>query len=57
MEVLSSSFYDGQITGYSPSLPEITLGFGGVAMSLVIVAVGVKVLNFLPATLADPSKP
>jgi Ni/Fe-hydrogenase subunit HybB-like protein len=56
MEVLSSSFYDGQITSYSPSLPEITLGLGGIAMSLAIVAVGVKVLNFLPSTLADQSK-
>jgi len=50
---VSSSFYDGAINSYTPSLPEIMLGLGGVAMSLFIVAFALKVLRFLPVSLAD----
>ncbi len=50
---VSSSFYDGVINSYTPSLPEIMLGLGGVAMTLFIVAFALKVLRFLPASLAD----
>ena len=49
----SSSFYDGVIHTYQPSLPEILLGLGGVAIAGLIVVIGVKVLRFLPETLAD----
>ncbi len=35
------------------SLPEIGLGIGGVALALAITAVGMKVLRFLPESLAD----
>ena len=54
MEV-SSSFYDGVINTYAPSLPEIGLGLGGVALSGLIVIFGIKVLRFLPNTLANSS--
>ncbi len=50
---VSSSFYDGAIHSYTPSLPEILLGLGGIAMALFIVAFALKVLRFLPASLAD----
>lgn len=50
---VSSSFYDGVTNSYVPSLPEILLGLGGVAMSLFIVVFAMKVLSFLPASLAD----
>jgi Ni/Fe-hydrogenase subunit HybB-like protein len=50
---VSSSFYDGVVAGYTPSLPEIVLGLGGVAMALAATFVGVRVLRFLPASLAD----
>jgi len=53
MEVLESTFYDGQATQYSASLPEIMLGLGGMAMSMIVVALGVNVLGFLPKSLAD----
>ena len=49
----SSSFYDGVVASYAPSLPEIGLGLGGVALTGLIVLFGIKVLRFLPATLAD----
>ncbi|MBT8072188.1 MAG: polysulfide reductase NrfD [Gammaproteobacteria bacterium] len=52
MEV-SSSFHDGAVAGYVPSLPEIGLGLGGVALAGLIVLLGMKVLRFLPASLAD----
>lgn len=50
---VSSSFYDGVINSYTPTLPEIMLGLGGVALSLFIVTFALKVLRFLPASLAD----
>lgn len=56
MEV-SSSFYDGVIASYTPSLPEIGLGLGGVALAGLIVLFGIKVLRFLPASVADPESP
>ena len=49
----SSSFYDGVVASYAPSLPEIGLGLGGVALTGLIVLFGIKVLRFLPATLAN----
>ena len=52
MEV-SSSFSDGIISGYAPSLPEIGLGLGGVAMAGLIVLFGIKLLRFLPVSLAN----
>ena len=54
MEV-SSSFYDGVIASYTPSLPEVGLGLGGVALAGLIVLFGLKVLRFLPASLAGSS--
>ena len=53
MEVVSTSFFDGAVSQYSASLPELLLGLGGVALSLIMIALGIKVLGFLPATLED----
>lgn len=52
MEV-SSSFYDGVIAEYTPSIWEILLGIGGTCIALLIVIVGVAVLDFLPESLSD----
>ncbi len=41
------------VASYLPSLPELLLGIGGVAVALFITAVGVRVLQFLPESLAD----
>jgi Ni/Fe-hydrogenase subunit HybB-like protein len=43
----------GQVAPYAPSFPEILLGIGGVGVALLITAVGVRVLQFLPESLAD----
>ena len=50
---VTSTFYDGAINLYQPTAPEIALGLSGVAMSMFIVAFAVKVLRFLPKSLAD----
>jgi len=50
---VSSSFYDGVVNSYNPSLPEFLLGLGGVAVALIATVIGMWVLRFLPASLAD----
>ena len=50
---VSSSFFDGAVASYAPSLPELALGVGGVALSLALTALALKVLPFLPLSLAD----
>ena len=48
-----SSFADGVVAAYTPSLYEIALGLGGTALALVVVMIAIKVLRFLPLSLAD----
>ena len=50
---VASSFFDGVVAAYTPSLPEVALGAGGVALALALTAVALKVLPFLPRSLAD----
>ena len=50
---VTSSFFDGQVNSYSPSIWEITLGIGGIATALLMVTVAVRVLKFLPVSLED----
>ena len=50
---VSSSFFDGVVAAYAPSLPEVALGMGGVALALALTAVALKLLPFLPRSLAD----
>ncbi|MCK4713537.1 MAG: polysulfide reductase NrfD [Marinosulfonomonas sp.] len=58
---VSSSFLDGQITSYSPSIYELALGLGGVALAVLIAGIGVVALRILPMNLSDrnidPSEP
>jgi Ni/Fe-hydrogenase subunit HybB-like protein len=57
---VESSFADGQIGKYVPSLPELLLGLGGAGLAFLLTVVGVRVLEFLPqddvAPLAAPEK-
>ncbi len=48
-----SSYFDGEVHAYSPSLPELFLGLGGVAVALLMTTFAVKVLRLLPASLDD----
>jgi len=50
---MKSSFYDGVIHEYSPTMAELFLGLGGVAIALLVTTFAVKVLRLLPANLDD----
>jgi molybdopterin-containing oxidoreductase family membrane subunit len=50
---VASSFSDGVAGTYSPSIWEFLLGLGGFSLALAIVAFAVKILPFLPESLAD----
>lgn len=54
--IVASGFFDG-VNGaplaYSPSLPEFLLGLGGVAVVLLLTLMAVRMMSFLPASLAD----
>lgn len=56
MEV-TSSFADGIVASYAPTLPEILLGIGGIGIALLLTTVAVKALRFLPASLDDSVVP
>ncbi|QFY89777.1 polysulfide reductase NrfD [Magnetovirga frankeli] len=56
--VIESSFGDGingQAAQYMASLPEVLLGFGGVALAIAGTLVAVRLLKFLPRALDDES--
>lgn len=45
---VKSTFGDGQIASYHPSIYEFLLGIGGLAIAFVITTLGVRVLDFMP---------
>ncbi len=52
---VSSSFYDGVVGTYSPSIWELMLGLGGFAASVLITFLVARVLPVIPEILpADP---
>jgi molybdopterin-containing oxidoreductase family membrane subunit len=50
---VSSSFGDGAITPYQPSVWEVMLGMGGVGVAFMITAIGIRVLDFVPRELPN----
>ena len=54
--VVSSSFFDGAVDPYRPSLPEWLLGLGGIAAAYLLTLVGLRVLPLMPAADAPPAK-
>ncbi|MGH1536497.1 MAG: NrfD/PsrC family molybdoenzyme membrane anchor subunit [Gammaproteobacteria bacterium] len=50
---VSSSFFDGVVAEYTPSIWEVLLGIGGTCISLLIVAAAIAALDFLPESLSD----
>ena len=50
---VASRAFDGVVATYAPSLPEIALGVGGMALALALTAMALKVLPLLPRSLAD----
>ena len=45
---VDSGLYDGEITHYLPTLPELALGIGGGSLALLMTVVAVRILPFLP---------
>ena len=52
MEVSSTAGF-GQVIQYTPSLPEILLGISGIGIAMALLIFAIKVLPFLPVSLAD----
>lgn len=50
---ISSSFNDGVVSSYAPSIWEFLLGMGGVAVALLIITLAFRILPFMPTSLAD----
>jgi molybdopterin-containing oxidoreductase family membrane subunit len=45
---VSSSFGDGVVASYAPTLPEFGLGLGGVALALILTMIALKLFRLLP---------
>jgi Ni/Fe-hydrogenase subunit HybB-like protein len=45
---VSSSFFDGAVALYRPSLPEALLGVSGISLAMLIVALALRLMPFLP---------
>lgn len=50
---VSSTFNDGVVAQYVPSVWEVSLGVGGVAVALLLIMLATKLLALLPESLAD----
>lgn len=50
----SSSFFDGEIARYRPTLAEFSLGIGGLAAAILATVLVMRVLPFLPGETARP---
>ncbi|ABI57010.1 NrfD/PsrC family molybdoenzyme membrane anchor subunit [Alkalilimnicola ehrlichii MLHE-1] len=48
---VSSTFFDGQVTHYAPTLPEVVLGIGGIALATLLVCLATRVLPIVPDAL------
>lgn len=49
----SSTFFDGVVAEYSPSIWEFLLGIGGVALALTIVTFALKIFRLIPENLSN----
>ena len=54
---VSSTFADGVVERYAPSLPEFLLGVGGLGAAFLLTVVGVRVFDFLPQDDLAAAKP
>jgi molybdopterin-containing oxidoreductase family membrane subunit len=45
---VSSSFFDGAVASYVPSLPELMLGISGISLAMLIVTLALRLMPFLP---------
>ena len=52
---VESTFGDGRVAAYAPSVPEVLLGMGGLGVAFLVTVVGVRVLRFLPQDDLQPA--
>lgn len=52
-----STFFDGVVGHYAPSLPELALSVGGVSIAGIVLLASLRVLPFLPGETPRPSAP
>jgi len=52
---VESTFGDGRVAAYAPSVPEVLLGVGGLGVAFLVTVVGVRVLRFLPQDDLQPA--
>ena len=52
----ASTFGDGVIQAYVPTLPELALGLSGVGIAFLIALVGVRLFDFLPHDVAPAAQ-
>jgi molybdopterin-containing oxidoreductase family membrane subunit len=53
----SSSFFDGEVHPYTPSVAEVLLGVGGMALAAAIIAIALRALALLPERLDQAAGP
>ena len=53
----TSTFFDGVIAQYTPSIWELMLGLGGVGISFILLTIAMRVFRLVPVSLADPATP
>jgi molybdopterin-containing oxidoreductase family membrane subunit len=50
---VSSTFYDGMVNSYDPTIAETLLGIGGIAVAMLLVTVASRALRILPESLSN----
>ena len=53
---VTSTFYDGVIAEYTPSLAELALGMGGMGLAVLVTLIGVRILPFVPVQMTGKNQ-
>jgi molybdopterin-containing oxidoreductase family membrane subunit len=53
---VTSTFYDGVIAHYTPSLAELALGMGGMGLAVLVTLIGVRILPFVPVQMTGENQ-
>jgi len=53
----SSTYLDGVVAPYTPTLPELLLGLGGISIAMLATGVALKLMPFLPKVPASAAVP
>ena len=53
---VTSTFYDGVIAEYTPSLAELALGMGGMGLAVLVTLIGVRILPFVPVQMTGENQ-